>query len=373
MRILSCLFLVAFTAVGQRQRDAAAAVVSPELHADGRITFRLSAPKATEVTLRGEWMGSGKREALAKDEKGVWSVTVGPIAPDLYSYTFSVDGLTIADPRNPMVKLGARSGPVSLVDMAADLKSRHSFRDVPHGVVHIHHYSSRATGTVRRVHVYTPPGYDLGARTQYPVLYLLHGSGDTDAEWYYLGRAGAILDNQLAARSATKPMIIVMPDGHPSRAGSSSPQGGGMANELFGDDLLNDVMPLVERAYRVSPNRSHRALAGLSMGGGQTLTVGLANLDKFSHLGVFSMGARDAAAFEQRHASVLGKPEATNKQLKLFWIACGKEDSLIPSVGTLRSTLDKHGIKHIYRESEGGHSWSIWRLYLDEFYPMLFQ
>jgi enterochelin esterase family protein len=306
---------------------------------------------------------------MAKDERGIWTATIGPLPADMYNYTFSVDGLSIADPRNKTVKLGARSGPTSVLEVSGDRSAFLAIRNVPHGTVHIHHYFSKPVNGMRRLHVYTPPGYDPSARTRYPVLYLLHGSGDTDAEWDYLGRSGIILDNLLADGKA-KPMVVVMPDGHAAAGGDNTGK--------FGEDLLNEVIPLVEHGYRVSAAREQRALAGLSMGGAQTMAVGLPNLDKFSHLGVFSMGVGGRAggggeAFEKTHQSVLSKAEETNKKLKLFWIACGKEDFLMPGVVTLRQVLDKNNVKYIYRESEGGHNWYNWRIYLSEFYPMLFK
>jgi len=354
--------------------NPAANVRSPEIHPDGKITFRLYAPKVTEVSMRGEWMPGSDRAALVKDETGVWSVTLTPPKADLYSYSFQVDGVTIIDPRNPAVKLGATSSTTSLVEMPGEAAAFHAIQNVPHGTVHIHHYMSKATGTMRRVHVYTPPGYEGDAKAKYPVLYLLHGSGDTDAEWSYLGRAGIILDN-LAVKGKVKPMLIVMPDGHPVK--STDPSARNQNTARFSEDLLGDVIPLVEKTYRVSTSREHRALAGLSMGGMQTLSVGLANLDKFSHLGVFSAGAggreANASAFETAHAAVLGNAAKTNKQLRLFWIACGKADFLRPSVEALLGSLNQHGIKHTWRESEGGHTWTNWRVYLSEFAPLLFQ
>ncbi|MBK5293903.1 MAG: hypothetical protein JJE04_19795 [Acidobacteriia bacterium] len=157
-------------------------VRSPEIHADGKVTFRLYAPKATEVSMRGEWMPGTDRAPLVKDESGVWSVTLGPLRADLYGYSLQVDGVTIIDPRNPAVKLGATSSTTSLVDIPGEAAAFHTVRNVPHGTVHIHYYMSKATGSMRRVHVYTPPGYEMDAKAKYPVLYLLHGSGDTDAE-----------------------------------------------------------------------------------------------------------------------------------------------------------------------------------------------
>lgn len=324
--------------------------------------------------MRGEWMEGAGRLPLVKNEQGVWSLTVGPLPADLYSYSFQVDGLQVVDPRNPLVKMGATASNTSLVDIAGERVAFHAIRDVPHGTVHVHHYMSKPAGYMRRLHVYTPPGYEKNSQ-RHPVLYLLHGSGDTDAEWYYLGRAGIILDNLLAA-GKSRPMLIVMTDGHPVKADNRDPASRAHNTARFSEDLLSEVIPLIERTYRVSASREQRALAGLSMGGMQTLAVGLSNLDKFSHLGVFSAGAggreRDASAFEKTHAAVLSKPEETNKKLRLFWISCGKTDFLMPSVEALLASLNQHNIRHTWRLTEGGHTWTNWRFYLAEFLPLLF-
>ena len=375
MRLLAFLLTACAAALCQPAPPTGPTVRSPEIHPDGRVSFRLLAPKATEVTLRGEWMEGAGRLPLAKNDEGVWSITVGPLPADLYSYSFQVDGLQVVDPRNPLIKLGATASNTSLIDIPGERAAFHAIREVPHGTVHVHHYMSRPAASMRRMHVYTPPGYEKITQTKYPVLYLLHGSGDTDAEWYYLGRSGIILDNLLAVGKA-RPMLIVMTDGHPVKADNRDPGARAQNTARFSEDLLTEVIPLIERTYRVNASREHRALAGLSMGGMQTIAVGLPNLDKFSHLGVFSAGAggreRDASAFEKTHAAVLAKPEDTNKKLRLFWIACGKNDFLLPSVDALLASLNRHGIRHTWRPTEGGHTWTNWRFYLAEFLPLLF-
>ena len=364
----SLVFLITSLALGQEN------FISPEVHGDARVTFRLLAPKAAEVTLRGEWMEGQVRAALVKDDQGLWSVTVGPLRPDLYSYSFTVDGLTISDPRNPVLKPGARSYS-SLVDIPGPEVAFHALRPVPHGDLHIHHYSSAALGAVRRIHVYTPPGYASNPKQRYPVLYLLHGSGDTDAEWSSVGRAGWILDNLIAGGKA-QPMLIVMPNGHATDARDRDPAARGQNTAKFEAELTGDIIPLVEKTYRVEARRERRALVGLSMGGMQSLNIGLAHLNLFSHIGVFSAGIGGRLGtvqdFENKFQAVLSKPEATNKQLALFWIGCGKTDFLFQSVQELIGTLKKNGVRHVYHESEGGHVWWNWRMYLAELAPLLF-
>jgi len=239
-------------------------------------------------------------------------------------------------------------------------------RNVPHGSLHQHWYTSPSNGEAVRFTVYTPPGYDPAARRLYPVLYLLHGSGDTDEGWTGAANANFILDNLIADGKA-KPMLVVMPLGH-IRPGSGTGQD---ATGAFEKDLLEGVMPMVEKSYRTDPSRLRRAIAGLSMGGGQSLNTGLTNLDKFSYIGVFSMGVRDDR-FEQRHAKSLADAKDTNSKLKKFWIACGESDSLYPGAQRLDAILKQHGINHEFRSTPGAHSWNVWVNYLAEFVPQLF-
>jgi enterochelin esterase family protein len=336
-------------------------LTSPELHADRSVTFRLRAPKAAEVFLNGEWKGGGKLP-MTRDEQGVWSVTVGPLEPDLYGYSFSIDGLTVSDPANAVLK-PMRSPRTSVVDVPGDPPRLHDWQDVPHGTVRLHEYLSKSLGRRRPLRVYTPPGYDKDASAAYPVLYLFHGSGDNEATWTSFGRAHVIADNLLAQGKA-KAMIIVMTDGHASA-------GGGPKNlEAFGKDLLEDVMPFVEAAYRTKADREHRAIVGLSMGGGQSLTVGLSTLDRFAWVGGFSAAIANP---ETSIASALADPAATNAKLRLLWIACGKEDRLAEHATKLSDLLKAKEIRHELKITEGNHSWPVWRRYLGEFLPLLFQ
>ena len=332
---------------------------SPDVHADRTVTFRVRAAKASEVLLNGEWKGGGKL-AMTKDDQGVWSLTVGPLDPDLYGYSFSIDGLAVPDPANSVLK-PMRSPRTSVVDVPGDPPTLHDFQDVPHGTVRLHEYVSTALGRRRPLRVYTPPGYDKDGAS-YPVLYLFHGSGDTEATWTSFGRAHLIADNLLARKEA-KPMIIVMPDGHAALVG-------GLRNiELFGKDLLDDVMPFVEKAYRTKADREHRAIAGLSMGGGQSLTVGLNHLDRFAWVGGFSSAI---PAPETTMAPIFGDPGATNATLKLLWIACGKDDRLAEHATKFSELLKAKEIRHELKITEGNHSWPVWRRTLAEFLPLLF-
>jgi len=344
--------------------QASGPIVSPEVQADRKVTFRIRAPKAAEVVLNGEWKGGGKT-AMTKDEQGVWSVTVGPLEPDLYGYSFAIDGLTVPDPSNSVLK-PMRSPRTSVVDVPGDPPRLHDWQDVPHGTVRLHEYASKSLGRRRPLRVYTPPGYDKDGSAAYPVLYLFHGSGDNEATWTSFGRAHVIADNLLAQGKA-KAMIIVMTDGHAVVPGG--PESRGKNVEAFGKDLLEDVLPLVESAYRTKADREHRAIVGLSMGGGQSLTVGLNHLDRFAWVGGFSSAIGNP---EVTIASALADPAATNAKLRLLWIACGKDDGLVKNAQTLSDVLKGKDVKHELKITEGNHSWPVWRKYLGEFLPLLF-
>lgn len=343
-------------------------LVSPEVHADRRVTFRIRAPKASEVTLAMDFMAANSRESMTKDSQGVWSVTIGPLDPTVYIYTFTVDGVTMADPVNPNIKLRARTS-ASMVEVPADPPSIWDARDVPHGMVQINWQKSTViNGETRWIWVYTPPAYERETKRRYPVLYLFHGSNDTAAGWTLAGHANFILDNLLAEKKAV-PMIVVMPFGHALPFGV---RGGPVNNtDLYEQYVLKDVMPLVESKYRVAPGRANRAIAGLSMGGGQALTIGLRHLDLFSALGAFS-GAL-MGDFDKQFPEVVANPKDINAKLRVFWIGCGKQDGLFERSQKLSEQLTARQIKHTFRPSEGEHVFKVWRLYLSEFVPLLFR
>lgn len=339
-----------------------APVASPEVHADRTVTFRLRAPRAAEVLLNGEWKGGGKI-AMTRDESGLWSVTVGPLEPDLYGYSFSVDGMSVTDPVNGALK-PMRSPRTSVVDIPGDPPRLHEYQEVSHGTIHLHEYVSKALGRRRLLRVYTPPGYDRETSASYPVLYLFHGSGDNEATWTSFGHAHLIADN-LLAQGRAKPMILVMTDGH----AVVGPEARAKNVEMFGRDLLDDVMPFVESTYRTRADREHRAIAGLSMGGGQSLIVGLNHLERFAWIGGFSSAISNP---ETTIAPALADPANTNAKLRLLWIACGKDDGLVKNAQALSDVLKQRDIRHELKITEGNHSWPVWRRYLGEFLPLLF-
>ncbi len=353
-------------------------VVSPEIAADRKVTFRLLAPKAQAVrVIGGDIPGNNKGAEMTKNASGVWEATIGPVPAGAYRYHFNVDGLSVLDPRNPATSESNNNSWSLTVVPGADFVDT---RQVPHGAVSAVTYYSTELKRFRRMTVYTPPGYELG-KGKYPVFFLLHGASDSDASWSTVGRAGIILDNLIADKKA-KPMIMVMPAGHTNQGGFRVP---GAADE-FSRDFLSDILPYIEKNYRTAPGRANRALAGLSMGGNQTLAIGLPNLEKFAYLGVYSSGligefgstrpgapARPAGpSFEERHKAALDNP-ASKKGLKLVWFAIGKDDFLLKTAQGTVEMLKKHGFDVVYKETEGGHTWMNWRDYLTEFAPKLFQ
>lgn len=358
-------------------------VTSPEIASDRHVTFRIQAPKAQSVRFGGgDIPNTGQGVALTKGTNDIWEVTLGPVNPGTYRYNFNVDDVSVIDPRNPATS-ESNGNTWSLVHVPG--AEYMDTKDVPHGAVAEVTYFSQTLNRFRRLHVYTPPGYELG-KGKYPVFYLLHGAGDSDASWSTVGRAGFILDNLIAGKQA-KPMIVVMPAGHtgPFTFGGRAPGTPRPIIDDFGKDFLNDIMPYVEAHYRVRKDRGSRALAGLSMGGGQTLNIGITHLDKFAYLGVFSSGvfgitggrnnstnAPAGPSWEERSKDALDNAK-WKKGLKLVWFATGKDDFLI---GTSRATVDmlkKHGFDVAFKETEGAHTWIVWREYLNEFAPQLFR
>jgi enterochelin esterase-like enzyme len=347
---------------------------SPRVLADKRVLIQIYAPKAEEVTVSGDFQTGFKPLSLTKNEQGVWSALVGPLKPDYYAYTLTVDGVRTMDPKNPMVKQGISSLENMMAVPGPDMAFEEN-KPVPHGEVREVWYSSNTLGMMRRMHVYTPPGYEKST-AKYPVFYLLHGAGDDDSGWNTIGRSGFILDNLIAAGKA-KPMIVVMPNGSmplPAQTGMPNEQMMNRVRDLFSSELRKEIMPAVENNYRTLSAPSNRAIAGLSMGGFQTLDLTLTHPELFTYVGVFSSGFFGATADEadSKYAKVLNDP-SFNKGKKLFWISIGKDDFVMDSNKKTLALLDKHQIKYQYKESTGGHTWVNWRQYLNEYVPLLFR
>lgn len=374
---LALALLVSYQAVAQmpqRQPTPNDTLKSLRILDDKRAVISLYAPKATEVVVSGDFQKQYKPLSLTKNDQGVWSVVTDPLKPDYYTYTLTVDGVRTMDPKNPIIKQGISS----LENVMTVPGPETAFEDnttVPHGEVREVWYQSKSLGMMRRMHVYTPPGYEKGA-TKYPVFYLLHGAGDDDSGWNSIGRAGFILDNLLAANKA-KPMIVVMPNGSMPMnltPGSNMNQAMSDMRTRFSNELLNDVMPTVEKTYRTLTNRENRAIAGLSMGGFQTLDVTLSHPELFNYAGVFSSGffGNTIDEADTKYAKALQDP-SFNKSKKVFWIEIGKDDFVMDANKKTIALLDKHKIKYQYKETDGGHTWVNWRQYLHEYAPLLFQ
>jgi enterochelin esterase-like enzyme len=360
------------TCAGNGFLPGPASYKSVETLQDQRVTFRLCAPNAAFVSVTSSDIADaipmGRGLPMTRDAQGLWSVTTPvPVAPDTYRYGFNVDGVAVPDPQGTTFSL-ARVGQFSTFEMpGADGAFQTYDKSVPHGIVSVVDYWSTSLGTMRRAHVYTPPGY-MRDSAHYPVLYLVHGAGDDDDSWTSVGHANYILDNLIAAGKA-KPMIVVMPFGHtPERKGVNM-----LANNDFGQDLFKDLIPYVDGHFRTVAKPSARAMAGLSMGGAHTLQFGLPHPEVFRYVGIFSMGLMNAdqmASYEAANAQGLSQ---AGKSMSLVYYAIGSKDFLFASSTPTRAMMDKYGIKYVFHESDGGHTWINWRRYFADFAPRLFQ
>ena len=383
--IIATLLLTVTTTLALSQAPPRAAtpndtLKSPEVHADGKVTFRIYAPKASEVTLGGDWISQGLGEGgnLTKDDKGVWSITVGPLPADFYSYSLTVDGVRTLDPKNALIKQGTTSVD-NMVFVPGDAAGYQDAKAVPHGEIRKVWYKSSTMNEERRLHVYFPAGYDT-SKAKYPVFYLLHGGGDEDSGWSTIGRAGFILDNLIAANKA-KPMLVVMPNGSLPRppvvpGAPQDPVAQAAFQDRFTSELLKDIVPFVEKTYRVMPGSTNRAIAGLSMGGGQTTRVVATNPDAFAYVGVWSAGVnpQTQADFLKRNEGFLNSADKVNKSVKLFSLSCGEKDTLaFASSKNMDEILKKHNFKHEMNVSSGAHTWINWRRYLNDYAQKLFR
>jgi enterochelin esterase family protein len=379
--LLPAVLLAVAPARAQTSGSRPAPIVSPEVGPDRRVTFRIKGPKASAVsvsasvgTLNPKPAGAVKDQPgmwtvpLQKDAGGLWTLTLGPLEPDVYRYVFFVDGVRAIDEANPNVRPG---GAIlwSYFEVPGNPPRFDEWQDVPHGSVQYRTYRSTVTKAIRNVAIYVPPDYDRDPNRRFPVLYLLHGGGDSEEGWVRLGHAPEIEENLLAQHKAV-PMLIVMPYGDtPGDATKFE------SIEAFGRELFGDVFPLVEKNYRVAGNRENRAIVGFSMGGGQSFTLGLRNRDKFAWVGEFSAGAFGQAGFdlEKQVPGFLKDPAAVNKELRLLFLGCGTEDTRYPAHVRLTELLAKNGIRYRFQGSPGEHEWTVWRHLLAEFLPELFQ
>ena len=368
--VVTTLGLLAFAAASGAQ------IQSPEVHGDRRVTVRLRAPNAREVLFARDGAGP---VPMVRDSAGVWSHTTEPLSPDVYPYTFRVDGVSIADPQNAEMK------PVFLASLGQSLlhvpgpdSLSWEVRDVPRGAITEHFYTSRIIGDRRNYYVYTPPNYDPRGSVRYPVLYLLHGLSDDASAWVRAGRANVILDNLIADRRAV-PMLVVMTLGY---GAPEIMQGFYWGRQIdssvwrrnttrFTEALLSEVIPQVERQYRVGTTPAARAIAGLSMGGGQSLFAALNNLDRFAYIGAFSSATTMVG--QNYDAIYPAVNPGINSRLKLLWVSVGRDDFLRAENVRFRDWLRSKNVSFEWVETPGGHTWMVWRRYLTDFLPRLFR
>ncbi len=341
------------------------------------MTLRFHAPSATQVEVVGEILQGKGPLAMTKGEDGVWTSTLGPLPPEIWIYNFRVQGIDIADPSNPAIKpVPPGFAMSSFVEVPGDTPAFYDSRPVPHGEVRMVLYESIPMGVTRWLWIYMPPNYDQSS-AKYPVLYLLHGNGESQNGWVMNGRANIIMDNLIADKKA-QPMVVVMPQGHALQGSNVGPLvrlvgETDMFSKRFPQDLLQEVIRLVERNYRVYTDADHRAIAGLSMGGGQALSIGLAHTELFHY--VLGFSAAVGGPFmnaEIEFGEALSKPEVLNSNLRLLWVSCGKQDFLYQANRQFVDMLKSKGLNVLFRETEGSHVWSAWRNYLNETAPMLF-
>jgi len=369
--VLLALLWTSFASLSGQRRNP---VVSPELSKTNELTFRLFAPKAEEVKIYGEWLTSyTDLTPMVKNDTGLWSVTVGPVDPEIYGYFFLVDGLYVLDASNPLVRRDGQRN-ASLVLVPGTESELYGVEKVPHGVLSKVWYSSATIGQERRMYVYTPPGYNKGDE-EYPVLYLLHGAGGDEDAWTTMGRAPQIMDNLIAAGKAN-PMIVVMTNGNAWQTAGpgSSPPAPPLNREdyqkymgKFEESLVRDVVPYIEKNYRVKASKESRAIAGLSMGGMHTINVTTANPDVFGYIGVYSSGIFRPDQDISEEMLALQK-----SGIMKYWVACGEDDFLMDANKRLLDALEKCGMEYEYYENSGGHTWANWRIYLSMYAPMLF-
>jgi enterochelin esterase-like enzyme len=347
----------------------------PRVHSDLRVTFRLQAPNAQKVQLvpggNDNGLGSGPFE-MTKDEKGFWTVTTPPAVPGFHYYWFSVDGLAVNDP-NTYTFFGWNKE-CSGIDIPDPQGDFYQVKDVPHGDLRSRWYYSKTTQSWRHIIVYTPPDYDANPKGRYPVLYLQHGSGESERSWAEQGRVNFILDNLIAAKKA-RPMIVVLENGMVASKPGAAPGAGGRRNEAFAEVVIQDLIPYIDGAFRSLPDRMNRAIAGLSMGAGQALQIGLSNLDKFAYIGAFSGGGIRNFDLNTSYNGVFRDPAAFNKRVRVLWFGAGSaEAARMTAVKESVEAMNKAGIKAVWFESPGtSHEWQTWRRSLHDFAPRLFQ
>lgn len=343
----------------------------PYINSDFRVTFTLKAPLAKKVQVVGLGDSNGLSEKpidLVRDKNGLWRVTTPPARPGFHYYQFIIDGVQVNDPGSETYfGWGKPTSGLEVPDPKLDF---YHAKQVPHGEVRVRYYRSTVTGELRQTYIYTPPDYDENIKRRYPVLYLQHGAGESERAWTQQGKANFILDNLIFAGKA-KPMIIVMDNGYARKPGVSLPPDS-WGNEAFPEVVLKDLIPLIDRNYRTIPNREYRAIAGLSMGGGQALEIGIKNLDTFAWVGGFSSLLKDFD-INKSYGGFFQNAVEANRKLRLLWLACDTQDNLFAANQKAHQELAKARIEHVWLTGSGAHEWQVWRKYLYNFVPKLFE
>lgn len=368
LKLLTILSFLALCSLGSGQSFRLNPIVSPEVHPDNRVTFRFRAPDAVSVELSGQFQNENRQ--MQQQEDGVWAVTVGPIKPDLYPYNFVVDGIGMNDPNNQYL-FPNEGFKASLLDVPSDAGAIYAQKDVPHGKVSYHFYESEIVGEDRSFIVYTPPGYDESDKC-YPVFYLVSGTTDTEETFFKVGKANFILDN-LISEGKAKPMIIVMPYGN-MRVGTPRPHTpeAALMYDRFTEVLMQEILPYIESNYRTKKDRSNRAIAGFSRGGGQSLFTGFKHIDAFAHIGSYS-AYLTPEVFENYFDPLLADTQNTNQRLETLWLGVGKSDFLYEPAVNFMDYLKAKGIEREILITEGGHTWMNARYYLYETAQRFFQ
>jgi enterochelin esterase-like enzyme len=376
MKLLTILLVTACVSWSQAPDDSKPASSNvpgspyPRIHPDLRVSFRVNAPNAQKVQIKpgGDGLGKGPYD-MTREDKGVWTVTIPPAVPGFHYYFLLIDGFQCNDPGS-QTYFGWNTE-TSAVEVP-DKVDFYEPKEVPHGEVRTRWYLSKTTGQWRRAQVYTPPDYDGNARKRYPVLYLQHGSGENDTSWVKQGRVGFIMDNLIAAKSAT-PMIVVMENGMVATKAGAAPPAGGRGNTAFPEVVVDELIPMIDATYRTLPDREHRAIAGLSMGGGQALQIGLTHLDKFAYVASFS-GAIRGFDVKTSYNGAFADTAAFNKKVKLLWFGAGlAEEAMHNSAQAAHQALESAGIKNVFYECPFAHEWQTWRYDLNDFAPRLFR
>jgi enterochelin esterase-like enzyme len=377
---LLCLYSV-FDASGQIPEGSRPAPTNiqanqcPCITHDLRVIFRVIAPDADKVQV-----DLGKLYDMQKDEKGIWTITTDPQDPGFHYYSLVINGVRVSDPASEsFYGTGRMSSAIDIPEEGVDF---YTLKDVPHGDIRNRIYFSKTTGTWRRINIYTPPGYDNSANKDYPVLYIHHGGGEDERGWAVQGKTDIILDN-LIAEGKAEPMIIAIPNGNVSKPGSTARGYNDEAMDVFKEELFGSVIPFIESNYRVKPGAANRAIAGLSMGGGQSFYTGLRNTDMFANVGVFSTGlfggirrpGGEGSAFDPEAVipGILTNPESFNENLDVFYISVGEQDPRIEHTKKLVQTLRDKGLKVEFASFPGGHEWQVWRKSLHNFAQKLFR